>query len=116
MSGVSRRERLTYWLEEASYHLQIRFHLTLALTGWLCRRGVHRFEYDPESGRSWSEPGEPGWDCVYCLRSGYPYRYAVQDWFWGHAPLRWYAEWRTDRDWQRYLQSEAIDPTAEATR
>ncbi len=61
-------------------------------------------EWDPYAGRSWSEPGEPGWECRHCVEPGFPVRVRAVIWMWEHAPMRWYAEWRIDRDWQRYLR------------
>jgi len=105
---ASLRERLSWGWADLRYHTQSWFHLTLAITSWTCHHKLHRFEYDPESGRSWSEPGGPGWDCVYCGRGGYPYRYAIADWAWGHAPLRWITEWRIERNWQRAIKNGEV--------
>ena len=101
--------RLKWWWADVRHYTQSRFHMTLAITGWTCHHGLHRFAFDPECGKSWSHPGEPGWGCVYCGDSGYPYRYAVSDWFWTHIPLRWVAEWRINRDWERYIHSDEVE-------
>jgi hypothetical protein len=77
-----------WWNQGLNHDWHTTRNMSMEAPSLRCWLGIHAMVWDTEIGRSWSEPGEPGWACQDCLAEGFPVRIRFTIWFEEHLPAR----------------------------